>query len=70
MKYLPIKRSDLKGEYDLTVDISKTVSFKRFWKKIGNKVYEYMKIGNEEWEERLTPYEMEPFIYFSDKGNE
>lgn len=67
MKFLPIKFEDIKGKFDLNINLEGTVPFKYFFKKIKNKIYRFSKIGNEEWRQEETPFTMIPFIYFNQK---
>jgi len=61
MKLMKLKKKDIKGAHHLNFSIKGTVPYRYFFKKIGDKVYKYSKIGDEEWREDLTPFEDLPF---------
>ena len=64
MKYLKLKPEDFEGKYDVKIDLSGTVPYHYFFKKIKNKVYRYSKMGNEDWREDLMPFNEIPFTIF------
>ena len=59
-----MKKQDIQGNYDLKVDLKNTVPYRYFFKKIGDKVYRFSKMGNEDWREDLMPFKQEPFVYW------
>jgi len=60
-KFIKINKKILKGNYDLKIDIKNTIPYKEFFKKIGDKVYRYSKLGDEDWREDITPFIEVPY---------
>ena len=42
----------------------KTIDISYLFKKVGNKVYKFVRYGKGKWEVEETPLRHEPYIYF------
>jgi len=62
-----LEKEEMKKPKMQLIDTTK-INTSYFFKKIKNKVYKFTKIGDGNWKADLTPYEQEPYIYWS--GNE
>lgn len=62
MKY--IKPKDLKGKYNLEIDIKNTVPFEYFYKEIKGQVYRFYRINKGEWEVEKTPFDHIPYSFW------
>lgn len=59
-----MKKKDIQGNLDLKIDMNNSIPYEYFYKKVRNKVYQYRRINNGEWERILTPFKEEPYIYW------
>ena len=67
MKYLPINKKDIEGNFDITIDSKNTIPYKYYFEIYKGKVYRISKIGDEEWRADEMPFKHNeiPFIQFN-----
>lgn len=53
--------------FEKTLDKDK-VDIQQYYKKIGNTVYLFRRIGTGDWERIETPLKEEPYVYWSQQG--
>lgn len=66
VKYLKINKGDIVSDRGFTIDTSKSIPYKYFYRKIGKTVYVFTKVGNQDWEMRKSVYHDIPFVEWHD----
>lgn len=59
-----MKKKDIRGNYNVKVKKG-MLPYWFFFKKIGDRVYRFSKVGNEEWRQDQMPFDEEPYVYWS-----
>ena len=58
-------KKDIEGSLDYKLNMNDAVQYSYFFRKVGDIVYKYERIGSGEWREVATPLKEEPYVCFS-----